>query len=564
MTATPASTGSIGDGSENGAGGDVATEAASAAERYPSEEFTAAEVDVLDRHFTNVDRPVFALVDLPEVVKGALFARYSRTHKSLRRLFLDEFAGVDAGELDAVGSGGVGNERAEALYRRVFVEFGDDSVAQLGGVHLACEQASNVLTKVLEWGRLMAYLEQSTRYIAYDQPAAGGGYRYHIPAEIAGGGLERHYRVGLDAMFDGYALAVQRLRSHFDSEPPPGGDPAAWRASTRARAFDAARGMLPAAATSNLGIYGTGQSYEALLVRMRAHPLREVRDYAAMMLVELRKVVGAFVARVDVADRGVETSRYQASTRTAAEQIAAMLIDNTVADTGDGAEVTLVDYDPDGETKMVAAMLYPHTTISETQLLAQVRQMTADERVGVIRGYCGDRRNRRHRPGRALERSFYRFDVLSDYGAFRDLQRHRMLTIEWQPLSTAHGYVTPDAVADAGADGLYTDTMARSAKLHERLAGTGCEQYPVALAYRIRYSMNMNAREAMHVCELRTTPQGHPAYRRVCQQMHTLIAGTAGHRAVAEAMRFVDHSDGRGGRLESENRSAGRRRQLTG
>src|SRR5881394_3166670 len=145
---------------------------------YAAETFSDTEAEILRRYVTNLDQPVFALVNLPEVVKGALFARYSRSAKSLRRLFLDEFVG----ELDISGDqtidATVGLRRAEDLYDKVFFEYGDDSVAQLGGVHLACEQASNLLTKVLEWGRLMSYLEQSTRYIAYDQ-RLGGRYRYY-------------------------------------------------------------------------------------------------------------------------------------------------------------------------------------------------------------------------------------------------------------------------------------------------------------------------------------------------------------------------------------------------
>ena len=539
-------------------------DAAAAAGRYCSETFSPEETAILDQYFTNTDRPVFAVVNLPEVVKGALFARYSRTHKSLRRLFLDEFAGTGTAASAAVPSE-VGSARAQALYQRVFFEFGDDSVAQLGGVHLACEQASNVLTKILEWGRLAAYLEQSTRYIAYDKPAEGGGYRYHVPVEVRAEGLEDVYRHGLDTMFDNYSTLAAGLRRHFEQTQPQASDtdPAAWAASVRAKALDAARGMLPAAATSNLGIYATGQSYETMLLRMRSHELAETRDYAAMMLVELRKTIPAFLSRVDVADRGLATSAYQADCRSGTAAAARRLLGDDSGDdlsSEDVSEVALVDFDPDAETKLVAAMLYPYSSLPETVIQRRVAKMTTDERIGVVRNYCGDRRNRRHRPGRAFERCFYRFDILSDYGAFRDLQRHRMLTIDWQPLGVRHGYIIPDAVGVAGYDDLYRDTMNVSADLSATVAGAGVGSYPVALAYRLRYSMQMNAREAMHMLELRTTPQGHPSYRRVCQRMHTLIAECAGHHAVAEAMSFVDHTPDAGlGRLEAENRLAARR-----
>jgi Thymidylate synthase complementing protein len=193
---------------------------------------------------------------------------------------------------------------------------------------------------------------------------------------------------------------------------------------------------------------------------------------------------------------------------------------------------------------MVAAMLYPYTDRPEAEIESRVRGMTVDERLAVVRAYVGDRTNRRHRPGRAFERPAYRFDVLADYGAFRDLQRHRMLTVEWQALAPRHGYTRPDAVVDAGLGATFDETMERSAALHDALAERFPAQapYAVALAYRVRFVMQMNAREAMHLVELRSAPQGHPAYRVVAQEMHRLIAEKAGHRAVAEAMRFADHA----------------------
>ncbi|MGH9004024.1 MAG: FAD-dependent thymidylate synthase, partial [Acidimicrobiia bacterium] len=278
---------------------------------YASETFSGDEVEVLDRHFTNLDRPVFALVNLPEVVKGALFARYSRTHKSLRRLFLDEFAE----DVESAGGGpneaGAGLRRAEAIYDRVFFEYGDDSVAQLGGVHLACEQSSNLLTKVLEWGRLMAYLEQSTRYIAYDA-RLDGRYRYWRDPQVLDSPLGARYVAEMDEMFNAYAAALAKVTEWVRSVHPqqPGDSDFVWRQTVKATACDAVRGMLPAASLSNVGIYGTGQGYEALLLRMRAHPLPEVRRYAQMMLEELRLVIPSFLKRVDREDRGVAWSTY--------------------------------------------------------------------------------------------------------------------------------------------------------------------------------------------------------------------------------------------------------------
>lgn len=529
---------------------------------YVAEEFSPDEADILRRYFTNLDQPVFALVNLPEVVKGALFARYSRSPKSLRRLFIDEFVG----ELDITGDATVdatiGLRRAEELYDRVFFDYGDDSVAQLGGVHLACEQASNVLTKVLEWGRLMSYLEQSTRYIAYDT-RLGGRYRYYRDPEVMGSRLGARYVADMDRMFDTYAELVPLLQDFYRDEFPKTAADSdfVYRQAIRAKAFDALRGILPAASLSNVGIYGTGQGYEHLLLRMRAHPLPEARLYADLMLTELRKVIPSFLKRVDLEDRGVAWTNYLGDTAERMDELAASLVPSRlVAD--DAPLVRLVDHDPDAEVKLVASMLYPYTHVPEHQLEQVVRDMSVEDRLRVMRAYEGDRGNRRHKPGRALERPAYRFDILVDYGAFRDLQRHRMLTIEWQRLSPFHGYTRPAAVDLAGHGGAFDTAMERSAALHDALSGAFPDQapYAVALAYKVRFVLGLNAREAMHLIELRTTPQGHPAYREVGQEMHRLIAEEAGHRAIAAMMRFVDHTPGNDlERLEAERRAESRR-----
>ncbi len=527
------------------------------------EPFTAEERARLAPYFTNVDRPVFALVNLPEVVKGALFARYSRSPKSLRRLFLDEFADLAAAE--GAPARDIGIARAERLFERVFVEYGDDSVAQLGGVHLACEGVSNVLTKLLEWGRLMAYLEQSTRYVPYaDRP--GGQWRYHIPAEVGATPLAREYEATLDLMFETYARWLEPMQEHFRRRHPRQAtdSEAVYRSTIRAKALDTLRGLLPAATKSNVGLYGTGQAYEALLLRLRASPLAEARACADLALTELRKVIPAFLRRVDAPERGGAWSAYLAATREATEAAAGGTVGPLAAEPR--PEVALTDFDPEGEIKVVAAALYAVSGLPDDQLLAHARRMSAKEREAVLAAYVGERRNRRHKPGRALERTSYRFDVLTDYGAFRDLQRHRLLSLEWQPLGPRHGYAVPEAIEESGGVADWRRVMEASAALHDALAAAGLAPvapYAVCMAYRIRFYMEMNAREAMHVLELRTAPQGHPAYRRVCQAMHRLITEEAGHRGLAAAMRFVDYSAVELERLEAERRTDARRRALS-
>ena len=459
--------------------------------------FTPDEQQALRPYFGNVDRPVFALTNLPEVVKGALFARYSRSSKSVRRLFLDEF--LDHVPTNEPSTSGAGLERAERLYARVFNEYGDDSVAQLGGAHIACEGVSNILTKVLERGRLMAYLEQSTRYVPYtDRPRSR--WKYIVPSELIHDGLKTEYAGCLDRAFDTYASWIEPLQQHYRRQYPKSADDTAgvYNAAIRAKALDALRGLLPAATQSNVGIYGSGQAYEALLLHLRGHPLAEAREVANLMLAELRKVIPAFLSRVDREDRGVRWTGYLADRRTDTEIVAAALFKQTEPEPR--AEVVLTDFDPDGETKVVAAALYSASRLPQDQLVAVARDMSVDDRIQVLRAYVGERRNRRHKPGRAFERATYCFDVLSDYGAFRDLQRHRMLSIDWQRLTADHGYTQPAAIDEVGATAAWRRVMEESAGLHHRLQAAHSAllaQYAISMAYRIRFYLHMNAREAL-------------------------------------------------------------------
>jgi thymidylate synthase ThyX len=378
-----------------------------------------------------------------------------------------------------------------------------------------------------------------------------------VPAELDGHPLRDRYVETLDATFSTYAKWIAPMQTWFEARYPktPADSDGVYRAAIRAKALDTLRGMLPAATQSNVGMYGTGQAYEALLLRMRAHPLAEARAVADAMLVELRKVIPAFLTRVDQPDRGGRWSAYFSETRARVADLAARV--TAPADAAPVDEVTLVDFDPEGETKVVAAALYAASALPDRDLLRAARSMSATDRADVLRAYVGDRTNRRHRPGRAFERTSYRFDVLTDYGAFRDLQRHRMLTIDWQALSARHGYIQPDAIVEAGGDAEWREVMERSGELFEAMRDAGLRdaaQYAVSMAFRVRFVMDMNAREAMHVIELRTAPQGHPAYRRVCQQMHRLIADVAGHRAIAATMQFADHSQVELERLQEERR----------
>jgi thymidylate synthase ThyX len=525
---------------------------------YPVETFSAAESELLGAHCTNLDRPVFALVDLSETLKGALFARYSRYPGTLRRLLLDEFSSdlvvKDVGVASA-GADATQSTRAEALYERIFLGYGDDSVAQLGGAHIACEWVSNILTKILQRPRLGAYLEQSTRYIAYDAPLPDGGYRYYRDPELGA-----PYTAAMDELFRIYAAAIPVVSAWAGREYPRAGDePAAAHArAIKAKALDLLRGLLPASSLSHMGIYASGQTYEQLILHLLAHPLPEARRYGTMILQEVQAVMPSFVARVSRPDRGGEWISYLESRARAGEHWAERLgLDASATAAGPSVRLTHVDGDEDD---LLCALLFESTTAPETETRDAVQSLDTDQRAALLADLVGERRNRRHRPGRGFEAVRYRFEIVADYGAFRDLQRHRMLTVQWQALTPDLGADVPEQVQLAGAGEPYRRALEVSRREYERLSDaglSGAAPYALCLGYRMRFVLDLNAREAMQLIELRSGREGHPSYRAVAHEMHAQIAAV--HPAVAGAMRHIDvDTEPRLERILSEMRTQAR------
>jgi thymidylate synthase ThyX len=522
---------------------------------YPVETFSDSERRRLRAHFTNLDRPVFALVNLPETVKGALFARYSRYPGTLRRLFLDEFAG-DLPEVPAWD--GEEGHRAAELYERIFVGYGDDSVAQLGGAHVACEWVSNVLTKVLQRPRLGAYLEQSTRYIAYDapMPEPPGGYRYYRDRELG-----PRYQQAMDELFSIYARALPRVASWAEGEFPRAADepPGAHARAIKAKALDLVRGLLPAASLSHMGIFATGQTYEQLILHLLAHPLPEAHAYGRMILDEVKAVMPSFVARIERPDRGGEWIGYLERRAQVGERWAERLGLHEEGEPATGPAVRLLRVEGD-EEDLLAALLFESSAVPEEAIRDTVAGLDGEERAQLLGELVGSRANRRHRPGRGFEALRYRFEIVVDYGAFRDLQRHRMLTIQWQALTPYLGAGIPEQVQLAGCGDEYRRALEISCAEYERLGGEGLAMaapYALCLGYRIRFILDLNAREAMQLIELRSGREGHPSYRAVAHEMHAQIASV--HPAVAAAMVHVDRqTEPRLERILSEMRAHAR------
>lgn len=502
---------------------------------YPSDTFTEAERARLAPHVSDLDGPVFALLNLPETVKGALFARYSRYPGTLRRLFLDEFADslpeLRAG-WDTSGEG----KRAAELYERIFLGYGDDSVAQLGGAHVACEWVSNVLTKLLQRPRLGAYLEQSTRYIAYDAPMPGGGFRYYRDPSLG-----PEYEAAMDELFSTYATLLPRVCAWAAEQFPrrDGEAEGAHARAIKAKALDLLRGLLPAASLSHMGIFASGQTYEQLILHLLAHPLPEAQRCGTMILRAVQSTIPSFVTRIERPDRGGAWVAYL-RTRAEAGRGWAARLGLTEEEAASGPSVKLLRADG-SEDDLLAALLYEASGVPEERAHAAAAALDGEQRTALLRDVVGARENRRHRPGRGFEALRYRFEIVSDYGAFRDLQRHRMLTVQWQALTPHLGAEVPEEVELAGCGDDYRRALEVSRVEYERLAGAGLRDaapYAVCLGYRIRYVLDMNARAAMQLIELRSGREGHPSYRAVAHALHAAIADI--HPAVAGTMTHVD------------------------
>lgn len=572
---------------------------------YVVEEFTEAERAILSRYFTNLDRPVFCLINLPELVKGALYARYSRTAKSTRRLFLDEFVNREEIAVPAILSDLRSSERsimdgepdeeearrkwsadpsiafraiarqlergsvdpifsmqhAEGLYRRVFDEYGDDSVSQLGGVHIVFEQASNIVINLIEWGRLAAYLEQSTRYIDFSSPLPDGRFRYYLDPEIMAGPHAEDYAVGMDELFGLYQQMLVYATDYFARLNPRedfDGDDRAYRTTIRAKAFDTIRPMLPAGIVSNVGFFGSAQAAANMLRRLLSSELSEARVLGQMALEELRHpdAAPAFFNQIDDPEKGLKWLGYFEDTRHAVTEW--MKANEPEPHTVMGVKVpaqNIVELgwsDPDNELKVCAAIIYEYS--EQNRMMADcmymARQLEPEERAELIRTYCGDRGklgsehgNRRWKPGRAFEQATYNFDFLIDFGIMRDWKRHRMLSIDWGRVEPGLGWTVSPFIEDMEQMELYEQAMRLSSQLYGRLLPDHPQaaQYATCLGYRMRVAMTINARALLFMLELRTSQQGHPSYRKVGQEMHRLVCEV--DPLIGEAMSYVDYNE---------------------
>jgi len=522
------------------------------------EEFTSEEKSIIKPFMTNINKPIFCLVNLPEVVKGALFARYSRSPKSLRRVLIDEFIKKpETGFKDLVNfqtpntdNQIVAINKAEEFYDRVLIGYGDDSVAELGGAHLAVEQVSQIAAKFIESSRIgLSPLEKSTRYVWFDKKI-NNNYMYCRPKKIMDSRFAELYIQTCNLLFDTYSKLIPGMTDFFKKGFPkkPDISERGYEATIRAKVCDVLRVFLPAATFTNLGLFGNGRAFEYLLTKMYCHQLNEIRDAAVSMYEELRKVIPSFVRRTNDDMFGKPIQEFIKETNKGMQKVAK----NIEKEPESSEEVNLIEYDKDAEIKVLSSVLYQYSKMPLAQIKKLITNISEEEKRNLIKEHLGRRKTRRHKPGRAFENIYYKFDILANYGIYRDLHRHRQLTQEPQDLTTKHGYDVPKELVEAGFKEEYDSCMEKAKLAYEEIYKEFPKeaQYVVPFGYRIRWYINLNLREVYHLTELRSAQQGHPDYRRVAQLIATKVKEV--HPSLTEFLKFVDMNTYELERLEGE------------
>ncbi len=529
-------------------------------------EFTADEKEILSKHFSNTDRNVFAIITPRQVDRGALMSRYSRTDKSMRRVFLDEFLRD--------------RDRGDVFYNRVLLEYGDDSVAELGEAQIAIEGLSNIAVKKIQDRRIgLSFLEKSSRYVKLDKKVHGK-YRFYRDPVIMESKFADMYEDTCNESFETYSKNIKPMIEYIRERYPiemykfvdsstkleesfsrlAGDDVESavriYNGSTRAKALDILRGLLPAATLTNVGITGNGRAFEYLLTILMSSELDEERRLSQQIKRELDMTIKAFVRRVE--DRyGLELVQYIKNVRSESKRTIKSI------DSRLGPLVDLVEWIPESEAmnRLVAGIVYDNATQRYRDIKDRVSSMPPKDKTSIICSIAAQRGNRRHRLPRAFEGIYYTFDLCNNFGMFRDLHRHRLLTLQRQLLTTDLGYAVPKEIKILGLDRSYEQCMRDTKKTFTEIRTKYPEQaqYVVNFAFNYQYMLRLNLREACHLIELRTIPQGHADYRRVAQTMFAEIKKV--HPNICQVIKFVDLKDYDLERFEAEKRTEMKRKQ---
>lgn len=540
------------------------------------EVFNEEQKRTLEKYVTNTTDNVFVLKNLPEVIKGALFSRYSRSTMGLRSLLLKEFiTNNEETAFNAIVSSTIGDnkqafleqqtaiKKAQAFYDRILDGYGDDSIGELGGAHLAIENVSMLAAKMLEDSRIGGSpLEKSTRYIYFDQQVNGQYLFYREPILMTSAYRDAYVNT-CNMLFDTYTKLIPPLTEKMESSYPPeeGITKGAYRASIRAKVCDTLRGLLPAGTLTNMGIYGNGRFFEMLLHKLHCQNLVELQDIGKSAYEELAKAIPSFVRRSEISHRThIKFAEYFEALKEKIELITSQHAG--LAERSMDKGVHLLSWDPDAVVNVAAAILYNFSDRGLGDLRQYCQQLPEEEIARILEAACDSRENRRHKSPRALEHAYYTFEILSDFGAYRDLHRHRMLTQERQYLSCDYGYDIPSDIINTEMEKPYREALDRAGEVYDKISHELREeaQYVVPMAYRVRYYFNVNLRALQWLCELRSTPAGHTSYREIAQSMAKEIIRV--HPQFERFFKFVDYENHDLGRLGQEQRQAEKLSQL--
>lgn len=538
------------------------------------EEFSEDQSLLLKHFVTNTNSNIFALRNLPEVIKGALFSRYSRSGLGLRSLLLKEFIqGEDASFREIVGadafsagqpeSQSVAVKKAQNFYDRILDGYGDDSIGELGGAHLAIENVSILAAKIIEESRIGgSFLEKSTRYIYFDKKVNDKYLFYREPILMASAYKELYIQT-CDHLFETYSKLIPPMTELMEKKFPkePDKSASAYAASLRAKVLDCLRGLLPAGTITNLGVYGNGRFWEHLLHKLRCHSLAEAQEIGKRAYEELALVIPSFVRRADAGHKNHESySRFFESMQGQLNSLVPKK-ENKNVDVSKG--VNLISYDEDGVYKVAAALLFCHSNESLDSLRRECKSMSAEDLAKIFDAASSSRDNRRQKSPRALELAQFVFEIVEDFGIYRDLQRHRILTEERQLLTTDYGYFTPEEILNTEMEPIYREAMERAQEAFVKISSSLPEeaQYVVPMAYNVRWYFNINLRSLQWLCELRSQPAGHPSYRRVAQEIARQVIKTQPQFEVF--FKFVDYGLYELGRLGQEERKAEKNKNPT-
>lgn len=540
------------------------------------EEFTEPQIKILKRYVTNTSSHVFVLRNLPEVIKGALFSRYSRSSLGLRSLLLKEFiANNEEAAFEAIVGSSSKNEeeqqvhqaeaikKAQAFYDRILDGYGDDSIGELGGAHLAIENISMIAAKLIEDQRIGGSpLEKSTRYIYFDQKVNGEYLFYREPILMTSAYRDSYVQT-CNMLFDTYSRLIPPMTAIIEQRFPkdPSISKAAYTAALRAKVLDCLRGLLPAGTLTNMGIYGNGRFFEHLIHKLNCQNLAELQDIGKRSYQELAKVIPSFVRRSDPSHRTHQSyAQFSETMNSELKLIAEQHLGRCERSLQSG--VRLVSHDPEAVTKVAAAMLFSNGNKGLPEIWNYCKTLPDEELARILDAGCNARENRRQKSPRALEHAEFTFEVVTDFGAYRDLHRHRILTQERQFLSCDYGFYTPPEIQNTPYEEDYCHALNQAKEVFDVIAAELPEeaQYVVPMAYNIRWYFHVNLRALQWLCELRSSPAGHPSYRYIAQTMARQVCNTI--PAFERFFKFVDYEGYELGRLDQEQRKVEKQQSL--